>query len=83
MPLHAARGAEVPVDVWGWTGPAHDQGDAAAAWLSAYVGQPVRLVRYPTGADDPHRVVEREWTRDQVHETAFADGCGCRVRGHC
>ncbi|KAI8473433.1 MAG: hypothetical protein J3K34DRAFT_518926 [Monoraphidium minutum] len=32
--------------VWAWSGVAADEGDAAAAWLSSFLGRPVRLVRY-------------------------------------
>lgn len=34
-----------PVTVWEWSGVAADEGDEAAAWFSAYLGKPVRLVR--------------------------------------
>jgi hypothetical protein len=34
------------VTCWYWTGVARDEGDAAAEWLSAAIGQPARLVRY-------------------------------------
>jgi uncharacterized protein YcbX len=33
------------VNVWEWTGEAHDEGDAAAEWFSRHAGQPCRLVR--------------------------------------
>jgi uncharacterized protein YcbX len=36
-----------PVRVWNYQGPAEDEGDTAAAWFSAVVGRPVRLVRMP------------------------------------
>ena len=36
-----------PVRVWNFEGPAEDEGDAAAAWFSAVVERPVRLVRMP------------------------------------
>ncbi len=36
----------VNVTCWYWTGVARDEGDAAAEWLSAAIGQPARLVRY-------------------------------------
>jgi uncharacterized protein YcbX len=32
--------------VWAWSGTAADEGDAAAAWLTAFLGRPARLVRY-------------------------------------
>jgi uncharacterized protein YcbX len=31
---------------WDWKGLAQDEGDEAAAWLSDFLGKPVRLVRY-------------------------------------
>lgn len=33
-------------NVWEWTGTAADEGEAAAEWLTAFLGRPVRLVRY-------------------------------------
>ena len=36
----------VNVTCWEWAGTARDEGDAAALWLSEYLGKPVRLVRY-------------------------------------
>ena len=36
----------VNVTCWGWSGVARDEGDAASAWLSDFLGRPVRLVRY-------------------------------------
>lgn len=38
--------------VWAWSGVAADEGDAAADWLSAYLGKRARLVRY-LGSLDP------------------------------
>lgn len=38
--------------MWEWKGQAHDEGDSAAAWLSDFLGRPVRLVRY-LGTLDP------------------------------
>ena len=42
----APRGRMVQAEVWEWQGDAEDQGDEAAAWLSAYLGRPARLLRY-------------------------------------
>lgn len=42
------RGAKV----WAWSGMAADEGDEAAAWLTALLGRPVRMVRY-LGTLDP------------------------------
>lgn len=50
MPLSrdrkAPRGKLVQTEVWEWHGMGEDQGDEAARWLSAYLGRPVRLLRY-------------------------------------
>ena len=35
--------------VWEWKGKARDEGAEAAEWFSAYLGKPVRLVRYAGG----------------------------------
>lgn len=61
--------------------PPADEGDEAAAWLTQYIGMPVRLARYagrPGGggapADDPRRrEVDAQWA-PPGSETAFADG---------
>lgn len=63
--------------------PAADEGDAAAAWLSTYLGIPVRLARYAgqagapgAPADDPERrAVSPAWApAGSEPETAFSDG---------
>lgn len=41
-----------PAKVWAWSGVAADEGDEAAAWLSAVIGKRARLVRY-LGSLDP------------------------------
>ncbi|KIZ03006.1 hypothetical protein MNEG_4956 [Monoraphidium neglectum] len=41
-----------PAKVWEWSGQAADEGDEAAAWLTSFLGKPVRLVRY-LGSLDP------------------------------
>jgi len=49
VPLQPPEDAPVKtvnVTCWYWTGVARDEGDAAAEWLSAAIGQPARLVRY-------------------------------------
>ena len=38
----APRGRLVQTEVWEWQGMGEDQGDEAAAWLSAYLGRPVQ-----------------------------------------
>ena len=60
-----------------------DEGDAAARWLSTYLGLPVRLARYagaagaaaPPGADPRRREVDPEWApAGSGAEVAFCDG---------
>lgn len=34
------------VSVWDWKGKGRDEGEEAASWLSKFIGQDVRLVRY-------------------------------------
>lgn len=60
-----AGGDRVPVAVHHWRGWALDQGDDAAAWGSAVLGEPVRLMRVPP---DHERQV------DEAHGTiTFSD----------
>lgn len=54
------------VTVWGWDGHGVDQGDDVANWLSAFLGQPVRLARFP---EDEHRP-----TGVGGGELSYADG---------
>lgn len=65
--------------VWEWSGPALDAGDEAAAWLSAFLGAKLRLVRYAgqsggqgASEDEWRRATDAEWAPS--NETAFADG---------
>lgn len=56
-----AVGAErklVPASVWDWSGLAVDEGDAAAAWFTRYLGAEARLVRYAGEG----RSAERPWS---------------------
>ena len=65
------RGATREVVVWNSRVPAHDAGDAAAAWLSALLGADVRLVRF----DPAHRRLSNpDYAGDSGAHTAFADG---------
>jgi uncharacterized protein YcbX len=59
--------------VWEWSGSAHDQGDAAAAWLSSVTGSAVRLVRFPEAGE---RRVDVDYA-GKGYLTAFSDGCEC------
>ncbi len=45
LPLDTASTGDRPVTVWRDTVPAGDMGDGVAAWLSAVLGRPSRLVR--------------------------------------
>ena len=58
------------VRVWQDTCSAVDQGEAAAGWLSEYVGEPVRLVRL---ADDHVRRVKSHYAQRPDDQVAFAD----------
>jgi uncharacterized protein YcbX len=65
------RSASRPVKVWTHECSALDEGDAAAAWFSAYLGRPLRLVRF----DPAHkRASNREWTGDIEALNRFSDG---------
>lgn len=70
VPLDRCTGARVEIEVWRHRGPALDQGDAAAALLSAHLGIPCRLVRL---APDHARRVNPEFFPGEAH-TAFSDG---------
>ena len=66
------------VTVWNSRVPAHDAGDAAAGWLSSFLGTGVRLVRF-----DPahHRRCNPDFAGDSGAHTAFADGFPVLVIG--
>ncbi len=64
-------GPRIEVVVWRDRCPAIDQGDAAARWLSGYLGRKVRLVRF----DPAHRrYSEPQWAGDTGAVTRFSDG---------
>jgi uncharacterized protein YcbX len=65
------RGDPIEVTVWRDRCRALDQGDEAARWLSAWLGRPVRLVRF-----DPqeHRPSDVAWTQGVDTENRFSDG---------
>lgn len=52
----ADAGPRIEVEVWNWRGEGVDQGDAAAAWCSAAIGAPARLIFQP---DDVRRPAGR------------------------
>jgi uncharacterized protein YcbX len=59
------------VRVWRHECDALDEGDTAADWLTAFLGQPVRLVRF----DPAHqRLSNTEWTGGLAAENRFSDG---------
>ena len=60
-----------PVQIWRDTVMAVDQGDAAAAWLSAGLEMPVRLVRM---ADGFARTLDPVYAKRPTDQTGFADG---------
>jgi uncharacterized protein YcbX len=64
-------GTATQVQCWKDLCAAIDAGDAAAAWLERFLGQPHRLVRF-----DPtfRRVADRAWTGDIVAHAQFSDG---------
>lgn len=65
------RGAPREVRIWGSTLTATDQGDAAASWFSAVIGQPCRLVHFGAHARRP---LDPAFTPRDDAETAFTDG---------
>lgn len=59
------------VRVWRHDCEALNEGEAAAEWLSAFLGQPARLVRF----DPAHRRLSNtEWTGGLEAENRFSDG---------
>jgi len=64
-------GAAQPVVVWHDDCQAVDQGDAAAVWLSDYLGTSVRLVHMH---DTFVRAVDPQYRRHETDETSFSDG---------
>lgn len=59
------------VVIWRDTVEAVDQREAAARWLSEYLGEPARLVKF---ADDVTRRVNADFARRPTDQTGFADG---------
>ena len=70
IPL-ARRGPQLSVTVWRDQCEAFDEGDEAAAWLYALLGQQCRLVRFDP---DLQRLSERAWTGGLEAEIRFPDG---------
>jgi len=67
----AARGTRITTSVWRHEGPAVDQGDQPAAWLTSLLGSPSRLVHMP---DDVRRPVNPERAVSPDDVVGFADG---------
>lgn len=59
------------VTVWKHACPALDEGEAVASWLTAFLGTPLRLVRFHP---DHRRLSDRGWTGGVEAENAFSDG---------
>jgi uncharacterized protein len=70
LPLEA-RGQSVDVQVWKDPCQGVDQGEAAGAWVSAVLGEAVRVVRAP---DNPKRVANPEYAGPAPAPVAFPDG---------
>lgn len=60
-----------PVQIWDDTLMAGDCGDPAAAWFSAALGRPCRLVRFHP---DSRRMASTQWTAGVEVPTLFSDG---------
>lgn len=70
--------AGTTVTVWKDTVPALDTGDMAARWLSTFLGQPCRLVRF----DPAHRRLSSlDWTGGLEAPNRFSDGYPVLVAG--
>jgi uncharacterized protein len=77
VPL-ALQGTRRTVTVWTYTGPALDQGREAAGWLSALLGEEVRLVRFD---EDAQRPCDPEFAGESGAHTAFSDAYPALVIG--
>jgi uncharacterized protein len=73
-----ARAARRDVVVWNSTVAAIDAGDAPARWLTAYLGPPMRLVRF---APEHVRACNAQFVGASGAHTAFADGYPALVIG--
>lgn len=80
-PLDASalsEAARIEVTVWRSTLTALDTGAEAAQWFSAFLGAPLRLVRFDPSAQ---RIANRERTGDTIAPLRFADGYPLLVIG--
>jgi uncharacterized protein len=71
-------GTTMEVEVWRHQGRGLDAGDAAAAWLSTWLGTPVRLVRFDRATP---RACNPEYVGAAGAHTFFADGYPILVIG--
>lgn len=79
LPVAASGAARaLTVTIWKQRCAAFDQGDAAAAWLTAVLGRRCRLVRF-----DPRerRLSERRWSGEIEAPNRFSDGFPLLVIG--
>ena len=70
LPLEA-RGEPVSVTIWKDQCPGLDQGEHASVWISAMLGEPLRIVRVPA---PPERWANREFAGPIPAPVAFPDG---------
>eukprot|EP00197_Chlamydomonas_leiostraca_P014578 CAMPEP_0202864952 /NCGR_PEP_ID=MMETSP1391-20130828/4975_1 /ASSEMBLY_ACC=CAM_ASM_000867 /TAXON_ID=1034604 /ORGANISM="Chlamydomonas leiostraca, Strain SAG 11-49" /LENGTH=331 /DNA_ID=CAMNT_0049544731 /DNA_START=102 /DNA_END=1097 /DNA_ORIENTATION=- len=64
------------VEIWDWKGTGHDEGEEAAAFFTAYLGFPARLVRYlgsASAGEAPDVVRPTDTAYAPGHEVRFAD----------
>jgi uncharacterized protein YcbX len=74
----ATAGPAMDVEVWRHQGRGLDAGDAAASWLSIWLGTPVRLVRFDRATP---RACNPEYVGATSAHTLFADGYPLLVLG--
>jgi uncharacterized protein YcbX len=78
LALTPAQAPARRVHIWEDSLLAHDGGDVAAAWFSAALGVPCRLVRFDRAAP---RAVSQKWTHGVPATTLFSDGYPILVIG--
>ena len=78
IPLARARTAPMQVQVWDSRVRGVDEGDAAAAWLTRYLGTAVRLVRFDR---EMRRFCNPKFAGDSGAHTLFSDGYPILVTG--
>jgi uncharacterized protein YcbX len=70
LPLEP-RGETVSVTIWKDQCPGLDQGEDASTWISAMLGEPLRIVRIPAA---PERWANKEFAGPIAAPVAFPDG---------